>query len=434
MGTLEQIAEIVHRESGILLRESQFAALAAAVRRVDPGCDLEQFMRRSADPIEGPAHIARLLDEVTVKETFFLRELPQFELISWQALEDRARDAGAETVRIWSAGCATGEEAYTLALLACEASWPAEPRVRILGTDISDAALARARSGVYRPRSTRDLDQTLRRRYFREEGDVLIAGERLRSLVTFARHNLVRDPAPPPGEGGFDLILCRNVLIYFDSATADGVTAALNGALAPSGTLILGVADALCRGAQRLRALATAVVPIAPLAPRITRTLRRPLGEARAPAPADDPGGIAEAASAGESDELISRTTRLLAADPLNASAHFLEGLAALENGDAKAAVGAFRRALYAEPQFGLAAFQLGRAYESIGNRAAARRAYEQTLRTCDQDGELHEPLLGQVDLGDVIAAAKTRLDALAAIGVSRRNTAETGRRAPAPR
>jgi tetratricopeptide (TPR) repeat protein len=116
---------------------------------------------------------------------------------------------------------------------------------------------------------------------------------------------------------------------------------------------------------------------------------------------------------------VISRTSRLLAADPLNASAHFLHGLAELEAGDAAAAVSALRRALYSEPQFGLAAFQLGRAYESLGNRVAARRAYEQALRTCDPEGDLHEPLLGQVDLGDVVAAAKTRLDALAAIGVS---------------
>ena len=132
--------------------------------------------------------------------------------------------------------------------------------------------------------------------------------------------------------------------------------------------------------------------------------------------------GVAKAAGASGSDEVISHTARLLADDPLNASAHFLHGLAELEAGDAEAAVAALRRALYAEPQFGLAAFQLGRAYEALGNQVAARRAYEQALRTCDPDGDLHEPLLGQVDLGDVVHAARTRLDALAAIGVSGRS------------
>lgn len=422
MEALEELAALVHRESGILIREAQHDGLAAALKRVDPAGDPAQFIHRAADPFAGPALVARLLDEVTVKETFFLRHAPQLEQIPWHELLDQACQRGAQTVRVWSAACATGEEAYTLALLAREAFAPAEPPVTILATDISDAALTRARTGAYRTYSTRELNPTLRRRYFEEDGDKLTAGKHLRSLVTFKRHNLVRDPLPPRGEAAFDLILCRNVLIYFDSETVDRVTAALDGALAPGGTLILGAADALCRGAGHLRALATAVTPLARSAPRRQDPeLRRPLGRLSRPSAAHDPAGVADAARAGESDEMISRTTRLLAADPLNASAHFLHGLAELEAGDADAAIAALRRALYAEPQFGLAAFQLGRAYESIGNRTAARRAYEQALRTCDLEGDLHEPLLGQVDLSDVVAAARTRLDALTAIGTRTR-------------
>jgi chemotaxis protein methyltransferase CheR len=414
MAALEEVAALVQRESGIHTRDTQYGALAAALKRVDGAGDPAGFMRRAADPVEGPAHVARLLDEVTVQETFFLRTASQLDEIPWERLFARLPETGAKTVRIWSAGCATGEEAYTLALLACEASGRAEPPVRILATDISEEALARARAGNYRPRSTRELPQSLRRRYFREDGDRLIPGERLRSLVTFARHNLVHDPVPPRGEAPFDLILCRNVLIYFDSETVDHVTAALDAALARGGTLMLGSADALCRGAGRLRALATAVAPLVP-STRTGRVLRRPLGRLGEPAGALDPAGVP---GAGGAREVISHTTRLLVEDPLNASAHFLHGVAQLEAGDAGAAVVALRRALYAEPRFGLAAFQLGRAQESLGNRPAARRAYEQALRTFDSAGDLYEPLLGQVDLGDVVAAARTRLDALAAIGV----------------
>jgi chemotaxis protein methyltransferase CheR len=420
MGTLDEVAALVHNESGILIREAQHDGLAAALKRVDPVGDPEGFMHLAADPVAGPALVARLLDELTVKETFFLRHAPQLEQIPWHELLHRARQRGAQTVRVWSAACATGEEAYTLALLACEAFGLAKPPVTILATDISEAALTRARTGAYRTYSTRELNPKLRRRYFQEDGDKLTAGKPLRSLVTFAQHNLVRDPLPPRGQAAFDLILCRNVLIYFDTDTVDRVTAALDRALTPGGTLILGAADALCRGAGHLRTLATAVTPLEQSVPlRQGNLLRRPLGRLGGPVAADDPAGVAEAAGAGKSDEVISRTTRLLAADPLNASAHFLHGLAELEAGDADAAIAALRRALYAEPQFGLAAFQLGRAYESLGNRAAARRAYEQALRTCDPKGDLHEPLLGQVDLSDVVAAAKTRLDALTAIGTS---------------
>lgn len=414
MTALEEVAALVQRESGIRTRHTQYGALAAALTRVDGTGDPAAFMRRAADPVEGPARVARLLDEVTVQETFFLRAESQLGEIAWGRLFARLPETGAKAVRIWCAGCATGEEAYTLALLACEASGGADPRVRILATDISEEALARARAGSYRPRSTRELPQALRRRYFREHGDRLIPGERLRSLVTFARHNLVHDPVPPRGEAPFDLILCRNVLIYFDSETVDHVTAALDGALAPGGTLMLGAADALCRRVGRLRDLATAMVPLQPSTP-VEPVLRRPLGRLERSAAALDSTGIGDA---GDARDVTAQTARLLAEDPLNASAHFLHGVAELETGDAGAAVVALRRALFAEPQFALAAFQLGRAQEALGNRPAARRAYEQALRAFAAEGDIDEPLLGQVDMGDVVAAARTRLDALAAIGV----------------
>ncbi len=267
MEPLDQLAALVLRESGIVLRESQLdGARSGGRRRVDPALDPEAFLRRASDPVEGPGLVARLLDELTVKETYFLREAHHFQQIDWQSLFAAAR-ANSRAVRIWSAGCATGEEAYTLALLACEAAGGAAPPVQILATDVSERALAAAREGEFRPRSTRDLETALRRRYFREEVDRLVVGERLRSLVSFERHNLVHDPLPPLGEARFDLILCRNVLIYFDTATADRVTAALSDALAPSGMLILGSADALYRGAGHLRSLATAVAPLA--APRL---------------------------------------------------------------------------------------------------------------------------------------------------------------------
>ena len=134
---------------------------------------------------------------------------------------------------------------------------------------VRSAARTRATSSACSNGFTRELEPSLRERYFREDGERLIAGERLRGFVHFAQHNLTRDPVPPLGEAPFDLILCRNVLI-----------------------------------------------------------------------------GVAKAAGASGSDEVISHTARLLADDPLNASAHFLHGLAELEAGDAEAAVAALRRAL----------------------------------------------------------------------------------------
>jgi len=95
---------------------------------------------------------------------------------------------------------------------------------------------------------------------------------------------------------------------------------------------------------------------------------------------------------------------------------HFLRGLADLEAGDPEAAVAANRRAICADPDFGLAAFQLGRSYETLGNPRAAGRAYEQALRALRRDDTRHDSLLEQVELGDVRTAAQNRLEALAAV------------------
>jgi chemotaxis protein methyltransferase CheR len=385
---LAEIAARVHRESGILLRGPQLDSLACALDRIGAEANPEMFLGRLLDPVAGPDLAARLLDEVTVKETYFLRDAAQLAQIDWPALLRQAHLNGAPKIRIWSAGCATGEEAYSLALLACEAFNTFDPPVTILATDLSAAALARARAGIYRPRSTRELTEHLGRRYFREDGQELVVADALRPLVRFACHNLVRDPVPPLGEQPFDTILCRNVLIYFDRPTVAGVIERLGRALARGGALVLGAADALCQDPGRPGTVRSAPdIPASPLAPR---TLRRPLGRARAP------------------QEAVAR-------DPLDATAHFLRGLAESEDGNPAAAIAAFRAALYADPQFGLAAFQLGRSYEAIDNPAAALRAYRQSLAGLESDPDVDESgLLGQVDVEDVKAAVRTRLELLA--------------------
>jgi len=410
--TLKQVAALVERESGIIVRDSQFTPLIAALERTGWADDPGRFLRLVSDPVDGASHMARLLDDLTVKETFFLRELEALRQIAWQELFDRAWAHGTENARIWSAGCATGEEAYTLAVLAWEAAGGKTPPVTIVATDISERALSLARTGEYRPRSTRQLEPSLRRRYFHQRDGQLLADERLRSLVTFARHNLVRDPVPPIGEPRFDVILCRNVLIYFDRATADRVMAALESALVPSGTLILGAADTLGRAARRLRPLAAPAAATAPRATPANPTLAEPDRATGAPA-IDEAPAIADAITdAGTADEVMAEAAALLAIDPLNASAHFLAGLAKLASGDPDAAVLALRKALYVEPYLAPAAFALGRAYESIGDRAAARQSYERMLRMGDERTAL-EPLLAQIDTGDLAAAAKARLAAL---------------------
>jgi tetratricopeptide (TPR) repeat protein len=275
-----------------------------------------------------------------------------------------------------------------LALLAQEAFGSTSPPIRILATDISGAALAAARAGRYRPRAVRELNDTLLERYFTPAGDGYEVDGSLRTAIEFRRHNLVHDPIPPLGAGPFELIVCRNVLIYFEARTVDTLVSSLEQALSPGGTLLLGAADALCTFANR---------PIPPLQTRVSRPRRgpRPGPRSRAHAP------LAPLAATPTQPE------------PLDAEDYFLRGLAELEARETKQAVVSLRRALYLDPHFGLAAFTLARAHDIAGDTTAARRSYKQALRCLEGTSGRHEALLEQVDVADLRAVCRTRLEAL---------------------
>jgi hypothetical protein len=139
-----------------------------------------------------------------------------------------------------------GRGAYTLAILAAEALGRDAVHVEIVGTDIASAALARARRGRYQARALRHLDPQLVARHFTDENGEFSVAPHLREIVDFRQHNLARDAVPMPGAGTFELVLCRNALIYFRAPVVERVAALLTGALHSDGTLLLGAADRLC--------------------------------------------------------------------------------------------------------------------------------------------------------------------------------------------
>lgn len=399
---LTGIAELLTREAGIVVPAARHDALRAAAGRVMPGLDPGAALRALGDPGQRTL-VDRLIDEVTVQETAFLRDRGQLDRIPWSGLR-----RGPGPVRAWSAGCATGEEAFSLALLAAEALAPgrpgAPPPADVLGTDVSAAAIAAACAGRYAERAVRNLDAARRRRWLQAQpgGTYLVAGQ-LRSLVRFRRHNLARDPFPPPGEAGFDLIVCRNVLIYFRRSLAERVTRRLELALRPGGTLVLGAADGLQRAAAGP----------APGQSPPPRCLRRPLGRPAAAVRRQRLAAALDAAGRGDRSGALTQVTMLLADDPLDAEAHFVRGIVLLDAGQPAAAVTALRGVLYTDPTFALAAFTLGRAYDAAGDRRAGQRAYARALRALQASGPVsdrHEALLQQVDVGDIVAACRARL------------------------
>ncbi len=429
---LRAVAERVRVETGVVVKDAQMPALEAAIGRAAPGMSAEQFLTELSGP--APATLwHRLVDEVTVPETYFFRERSELEAIDWRGLLEVARETGLGVVRVWVIGCSTGEEVYSLAILASEALGREATPVAILGTDISNKCLARAGAGGgYSERSVQRLPPELRRRYLFHDADGHRVKEGLKPLVRFRHHNLVADPSPPPGEVPFDVIALRNVLIYFDPPTVGRAMHSLDAALRPGGHLILGAAD-------RLTTLAIGS-EFDDLVERRRRprpakpALRRPLGldprpgeGATAPAAALARGAAAAragprrrvedrvedallAADCGDLDSALAIVGPLLADDPPPADAYFVRGLVELQRDDPAAAIVSLRRSLYLDPSFGLAAFELGRAHDAGDDPGAARRAYERALRTLDPEDERHRAILDQVDLADVAAACAARL------------------------
>jgi chemotaxis protein methyltransferase CheR len=401
---LRGIADLLERESGIRLEEHRYGALTAALRRAAPGVTPEQFLRLARDPVRGAPEMARLLDEVTVQESSFFRESEALDGVDWSELLARAAASGSAVVRVWVAGCANGEEAYTLAILACEAFGHASPPVSILATDVSWHALERAREGAYRERGLRELSNGRRARWLRPAPDGRLAvGDELRRLVHFRRHNLVAEPVPPAGEARFQLVACRNVLIYFNPAKALEVSRRLATALAPGGVLLLGAADAVSAAAagQDLPEEVPSTPPTPAGRPRPAVAGRDELlTRARA------------AAEAGRAGEALAHVDTLLRRDPLDAGAHSLRGLVELAGGDAEAAAASLRRALFAEPDLGPAAFMLGCAHEAAGRDAEARAAYVQALRTLGGNlDERYAAVFGELDLAKALAGCRARLE-----------------------
>ncbi|RIK16243.1 MAG: hypothetical protein DCC50_05600 [Acidobacteria bacterium] len=197
-----------------------------------------------------PVTLRRICEELTVQESFFYREQAALDWFCHHVLptlRGRRRPLAA-----WSAGCAEGQEVYTLAAVLEHAGLR---RYRILGTDLSGPAVTAARCGVYGLWSLRGLDHSVVPRLFREGAGHFTVRERFRAQVTFAEHNLL--DAPPRAAGGYDLVLCRNVLIYLTPAAQRRAVAGLTEALAPGGWLLTGAGDPLLDGAPGLATVLT---------------------------------------------------------------------------------------------------------------------------------------------------------------------------------
>ncbi len=196
-----------------------------------------------ADRIDrDPDEFARFLNALTINVTKFFRNADVWRILQRAYLPDLMGRADGP-LRCWSAGCSSGEEAYTVAILASEGGSRFDPPAEVDATDLDPQALEVARRGTYRPVALTEMPPTLRDRHFRpgENGTWTVA-DHVRRMVRFSRTNLLSGPPP---DRSYHLVVCRNVLIYFDRATQEWLLDRIAGAVEPGGVLVLGAVESL---------------------------------------------------------------------------------------------------------------------------------------------------------------------------------------------
>lgn len=398
------LADLVAQRFGFQLGEHGKNVLPLIERRLAASGEApEAWLRRLREAGLADPELRWLVEAFTIGETTFGRDPEQLSGVQ-QLMRERSRALG-RPLNVWSAACATGEEAYTLAILLAEANVPGA----VLGTDLNEASLAVARAaGPYSGYRLMPVPPEWRRRWFSPisggagggaagggaEGAWTVAPA-LRRQVQLQRHNLLEAPPSPPG--GFDLIVCRNVLIYFSPETVDAVVGRLLAALHPEGALFLGASDPLSALRQPLRKLRLGArtayqrpgpppepAPASGSNDRPAGALSPPATSGAKPSPAAPTGGLERARAAMGARDLRSAGLALdqhLQAQPRDAEALAERGALRLSQHDFAGACADLEAAVGLAPLRADAHYLLGVAHLKQRAEAPAAAALEAALR-----------------------------------------------------
>ncbi len=240
------LRELVHDHCGLFFREEMAFLMERRLRPRLQALSLlsfEGYHRHLRHHPDGKAELDVAVDLLTTNETYFFREPNQLRACSEEGVPALAeQNATSRRLRIWSAGCSSGEECYTLAILLREAEAVRGFSFEVHGSDISRKVLARARAAEYGPSSLRATSEELQRRHFRLVEARFVPRDEIRAMVTFGRGNLLD---PFAGPMAVDAIFCRNVMIYFDLGAKKRVLRTLHEKLVPGGYLFLGHSESL---------------------------------------------------------------------------------------------------------------------------------------------------------------------------------------------
>ncbi|MCS6888577.1 CheR family methyltransferase [Chloroflexus sp.] len=416
----QRFAALVRERAGLHYPPQRRADLAYGLQRAAQQLGVADLHQLLALIERSPAAWNDVIAELTIGETYFFRNAAQFAALREIILPDLIqRRAMVRYLRLWSAGCATGEEPYSLAITLRE-TLPVDPpwQMSILATDINHRFLERAREAVYGSWSFRETPEHVRDRYFIPEGGRWRLRDEIKRDVVFAHLNLVEPSYPSPQLGiiAFDIIFCRNVLIYFDEATTQQIVQRLYDALTPGGWLVVGHAEPnieFYRQFETHNAPGTVLyrkplhappfIPATAVSPPSPKLVSPPL-----PAP---PQIVAQptqltpspeawlqqaraAADHGDWSAARMQVQALLKAYPLFAPAYYLQGQIAEHHGHLDEALADYRRSVYLDPHFVLGLIGMASIFARQSQPDAARRALRQAAAILAQhpDDQIVDP------------------------------------------
>lgn len=434
---------------GLTREDDRFQHVLVAIEyhaRQADCADLGEFLHCLG---QDPILYASLIEHLSVQESYFFRVPDQFSFIRDLILPQFVSRYGPfATFKAWSAGCASGEEVYSLAMLLHEAGLL--DCARLLATDVSESALEKALRGLYRPWSFRGEERwPVMRRYFSVVTDGCQAVDpRLRRRIRFVQHNLLRSAYPDPANAicNLDLVLCRNVLIYFNRASAHQVVQRLQACLAPGGWLITGPSDPLVPAAQGCETVVTKAGVLyrrkiageadSNAAVWSDKNARQVAAQVPGPKPARSHSGWSDVtaqsdfpgrSSAGTPAEdqmaprLLDKQSSVFdvaqagsqgtAKGPEDPSAYFDDGLQAVVAGRLDDAVAAFRKALYLDDSLIIVQLNMAAVLERQGRHEDARRACQNAYRlAASQPADALVALVKDMTAGEIMVIARKQI------------------------
>ena len=249
--TFLQLRKFIYERTGIFFADNKKYLLESRVSRRLSALGLNSYQGYFSILMngQGEAELSHLINSITINETFFFRNEPQFNVLEESILPElirKRKEDGTNKVRIWSAASSTGEEPHTIALIIREKFQPRFPftKFEIVGTDINTQVLDTARRGVYKDYAVRNIPKAYLDKYCRQDGDKFVLSEEVRKMTDFRQMNLF-DRNAMRAMRGFDVVFAANVLIYFDFNSKQTVVSSIYDSLNKGGYFFVGYSETL---------------------------------------------------------------------------------------------------------------------------------------------------------------------------------------------